>query len=391
MSITVNAHQLGLLIDKTIAHIGDETIKVLHGIHLDVDGRYLYAVASDRYTLAAARYQLNHDDTAQEPWARLIPGTILTALREWVRGHHGGVSITIEADEDTVAFNSPQATFSVTTDRGLEFPDWRGILRTLTEHAADEAPFPAFDSSKLAKFGSADSFFRIRVTTDETAALLIAEDFIGAVMPARFSGLSPVSVENFDKARDLWQWTLATGGSGTDMDTAMPKAVPNTDGAPDTVRDAGAGLLQEVLNSTSDLHDVDYHTDNELWIANIRIGCAAWVAYRYLDALHQADPRLAQEIVADVAEQLDCGEIGEWAWGTAESAGFDPEQWRENHSKAVIARREKRAPEWAERLAMGLNVAKAAGIGFRVEDNPHVVYDEQAEQWTAVQPKTAAA
>ena len=391
MSITVNAHQLGLLLDKTIAHIGDETIKVLHGIQLDVDGRYLYTVASDRYTLAAARYQLHHDDTAQEPWARLIPGTSLKALREWTASHQGAVDITIQVDEDAVVFDSPQATFSVTTDRSLEFPDWRGILHTLTEHAVDEAPFPAFDSSKLAKFGSAEGYFRVRVTTDETAALLIAEDFIGAVMPARFSGLSPISVETFDKARDLWQWTLAAGGKGIVMETSMPEAEPPAYEAPKTVREAGGGLLQEVLNSTDDLHAADYHADRELWDANLRIGCAAWIAYRYLDALNQADPRLARQTVADVAEQLDSGEIGEWAWDAAESAGFDPQQWQNEHTEAVTALRQKRAPEWAERLAMGLNVAKAAGIGIRVEGNPHVIYDEQIEQWTAVQPESAKA
>ncbi|MBB4984963.1 hypothetical protein [Streptomyces nymphaeiformis] len=389
MSITINAHQLGLLIDKTIAHIGDETIKPLHGIRLDADGRYLYTVASDRYTLAAARYQLNHGDTAQEPWACTIPGTSLTALREWIRGHKGAVDIAIEPRKDAVAFDSTQASFSIAVDRGLEFPDWRGILRTLTEHAADETPFPAFDSTKLAKFGSAEGYFRLRVTTDEAAALLIAEDFIGAVMPARFSGLGPISVETFDKARDLWQWTLAAGGKGIDMETSMPEAEPPAYEAPKTVREAGGGLLQEVLNSTDDLHAADYHADRDLWDANIRIGCAAWIAYRYLDALNQADPRLARQTVADVAEQLDSGEIGEWAWDAAESAGFDPQQWQNEHTEAVTALRQKRAPEWAERLAMGLNVAKNAGIGFRVDDNPHVVYDEQAEQWTAVKPETA--
>lgn len=391
MSISVNAHQLGLLIDKTIAHIGDETIKSLHGIRFDVDGRYLYAVASDRYTLAVARYKLDHGDTAQEPWACTIPGTSLKALREWTASHKGAAPIKIRDDEDAVVFHSQQATLSVTVDRSLEFPDWRGLLRTITEYAVEERPFPAFDSSKLARFGSTEDYFRVRVSADEKAALLVSEDFIGAVMPARFSGLSPVSVETFEKARELWEWTLSAGGKAIEMDTAMPKPAPNVDGAPDTVREAGAVLLQEVLNSTSDLHSVDYKSENELWIANIRIGCTAWVAYRYLDALHQADPRLAQQTVADVAEQLDSGEIGEWAWDMAESAGFDPEQWQNEHAKVVAARQEKKAPEWAERLAMGLNVAQAAGIGFRLEDNPHVVYDEQAEAWTAVKPETAKA
>ena len=390
MSITINAHQLGLLIDKTINHIGDEAIKPLHGIRLDVDGRYLYTVASDRYTLAVARYRLNHGDTAQEPWACTIPADSLRALREWTASRKGGINVTIQLNDAVVTFGSEQATFSVSVDRGLEFPDWRGLIRTITEYAAEDQPFPAFAGAMLARFGNAEDYFRVRVAADQKAALLVSEDFIGAVMPARFAGLGPVTVETLDKARDLWQWTLAAGGKGVDMETAMPEAEPPAYEAPKTVRDAGGGLLQEVLNSTDDLRAADYDAERDLWNANIRIGCAAWIAYRYLDALNQADPRLAQQTVADVAEELDAGEIAEWAWDKAESAGFNPEKWQSEHAAAMADWRAKRAPEWAERFAMGLNVAKAAGIGFRVEDNPHVVYDEQAERWTAVKPASAA-
>ncbi|MFE0650996.1 hypothetical protein ACFVZH_20645 [Streptomyces sp. NPDC059534] len=391
MSISINAHQLGLLINKTIGHIGDETIKPLHGIRLDVDGRYLYAVASDRYTLAAARYQLSHDDTAQEPWACTIPGTSLKALREWTAGHKGGIDITIQVADNVATFSSKQATFSVTVDPSLEFPDWRGLFRTITEHAVEERLFPAFDSDKLARFGSAEGFLRVRVTADEKAALLVAEDFIGAMMPARYSGLSPISIETFEKARELWGWSLSAGGKGIDMATAMPEADQPATGAVRTVPAAGEESLREVLRATWDLHDVDYHADGDLWFAYIRVAVANWIAFRYLDALHQVDPRAARRVVEDTAEQLDSGEIGEWAWDTAEQAGHDPQQWENEHRNAVAAHREKQAPEWAERLATGLNAAKCAGVGFRVDDNPHVIYDEQAEQWTAVKPETAKA
>ncbi|MFE0647439.1 hypothetical protein ACFVZH_02460 [Streptomyces sp. NPDC059534] len=391
MSITVNAHQLGLLIDKTIAHIGDETIKPLHGIRLDVDGRYLYAVASDRYTLAAARYKLNHDDTAQEPWACTIPGTSLKALREWTAGHKGGIDIGIQLDDNVATFNSAQATFSVNVDCGLEFPDWRGLIHTMTEYAVEEQPFPSFNSSMLARFGNAESYLHVRLTADRKAALLVSEDFIGAVMPTDSRGLGPVSLETFEKARDLWQWTLAAGGKGVEMDTAMPKPDQPATGAVRTVPAAGEESLREVLRATWDLHDVDYHADGDLWFAYIRVAVANWIAFRYLDALHQVDPRAARQVVEDTAEQLDSGEIGEWAWDTAKQAGHDPQQWENEHRNAVAAHREKQPPEWAERLATGLNAAKGADIGFHVDDNPHVVYDEQAEQWTAVKPETAKA
>lgn len=389
MSVTINAHQLGRLIDKTIDHIGDEGIEALHGIRFDADARYLHTVASDRYTLATARYQLNHDDTKQEPWARTLPANYLPALRTWLSSHKGAAWITVDTSEDRLVFSSPQATYSVTVNLGLEFPEWRGVLRTIAAATTEGEPFPALNARLLARFGATEDILRLRVTSDRQAALLVGEDFMAAMMPSRFTGVGPVKEETLASVRDLWQWTLAAGERGVDMETAIPKparADGTSDGAPRTVPATAEELLREVLNSTWDLRDADYYGDNKLWFAYIRVSVANWAAYRYLDALYQADPRAAREAVESTADQLDSGEIGEWAWDMAKQAGHDPEQWDVERANALAKRKAKKAPDWAERLAQGLNAAKAAGIGFRVEDNPHVAFDEQTEQWSAVPP-----
>jgi hypothetical protein len=388
LSVTINAHQLGLLIDKTSNHMGSEDIEQLHGIRLDVDARYLHAVASDRYTLAVARYGLNHDDTDQEPWARTIPGEHLPALREWVGSHKGAAWITIEAGEDRLVFDSPQTTYSVAVTRGQEYPDWRGILRTLTENTVDSEPFPAFRTPYLVRFGTTENILRVRLTADMKAALLFGEDFIGAVMPARYAGIAPAEQETFATAFDAWRWTLAAGAKGVDMaDLPMPE--PYRYEATKDVSETTEGLLQEVLHSGNELHDTDYKADHALWDAYIRIGAVAWMAYRYLDALHNVDPRAARKVVEDTAEQLDSGEIGEWAWDSAEEAGFDPKKWDDDYEKAVADQRAKSAPEWAVRMAKGLNEARLAGIEVRVDDNPHVTFDAEAEEWVAVKPQPA--
>src|SRR5690606_1711169 len=108
LSVTINAHQLGRLIDKTISHMGSEYVEPLHGIRLDVDSKYVYAVASDRYTIAVARYQLNHADQQQEPWARTIPAEYLRSLREWIQSMKGAGLITISTAKDRLIFEGPQ-------------------------------------------------------------------------------------------------------------------------------------------------------------------------------------------------------------------------------------------------------------------------------------------
>jgi hypothetical protein len=389
VTATINAHQLGQLIDKTIDHAADDHIEQLHGIRIDVDTRYLYAVASDRYTMAVARYLLDSDDQDGQPWARTIPGNQLKALREWVSTMKGAEPVTISTSEDRLLFEGRHSTFSVMVNTTLEFPNWRGILRNLTKQTTDGEPFPAYNSMFLGRFASTENIVRVRVTADHQAALLYGEDFIGAIMPVRLTDIGQAKVKTYSDARDLWLWTLAAGSKDADM-ASLPKPDHSSSfEAPKDVHTELAALLEEVLRSGSDLSETDYSTDRDLWDAHIRIGVANWLAYRYLDALYHVDPRVARKVVADTAEQLDSGEIGEWAWDAAEEAGHDPRKWDEDYANARAEQRAKRAPEWATRLALGLNVARAAGIGFRVEDNPHVVFDETDNEWVAVQPTPA--
>ena len=393
MTVTINAHQLGRLIDQTIGHIGSEDIEPLHGIRLDVDANFLYAVASDRYTLAAARYRLNHDEQGGQPFARTIPAPYLRTLREWISSHLGSLPITITPDDTSVEFAGPHLKLSIPTAPSLTFPNWRGLFRGIAEQANEDAPFPAVQSQYLSRWADTGHILRVRVSADLKAVLLFGEDFIGAMMPARYAGVGPVTDETFDSARSLWKDVLAADGETADMATDMPTEDPHAPRheATKDVRETGEGLLQEVLRSQRDVTEADYDDDRDLWMAHIRITVANWMAYRYLDALHTADPRLAATVVADVAEQLDAGEIGEWAWDIAEESGYKPQQWHDDYEKAVAEKNAKSAPLWAERLAAGLNAARMARITFTVEPNEHVVYDEKAEQWAAVKPEPAAA
>lgn len=386
MSVTINAHQLKLLIDKTVNHIGYEDLEPLHGIRLDVDSQYLYAVATDRFTIAAARYRLDHGDQNQEPWARLIPATQLRTLREWIDTMKGAEYITVSTAENRLVFDGPLADLTITTDTSLEFPDWRGLLRGIAAQTVDGEPFPALNPGFLQRWSAAGQSLRTRVTADRKAVLFFGEDFIGAQMPSTGGSVGPAKEQTFESAHSLWLWTLAAGATGIDM-ASLPQPEPNNYEAPKSIEETSEGLLREVLRSTRDVTDTDYETDRDLWHAHIRIAVANWMAYRYLDALRNVDPREAQDVVGDVAEQLDSGEIGEWAWDVAEQAGHKPQQWQDEYEKAVAEQNAKTAPAWAERLAMALNAARLADIGFRVDPNAHVAFDEPTGQWAAVKPQ----
>ncbi|MFD5910299.1 hypothetical protein ACFWHL_16430 [Streptomyces massasporeus] len=388
MSVTINAHQLKLLLDQTADHMGHDGIEQLHGIRLDVDSQYLYAVASDRYTLAAARYRLNDGDQNQEPWARLIPGDFIPSLRQWVDSMKGATYITIKTDEDRLVFSGPRTDLNVAVLLGLEYPDWRGLLRSIAAQTVEGEPFPALNTDYLPRWSAIRQSLRVRVTADRKAVLFFGENFIGAQMPTHGGGIGPAKDQTFEAAHDLWLWTLAAGAKDVDM-ASLPQPEPSRFEAPRDISETAANLLRGVLDSTSNAFNCDFDGDRDAWYAHIRSGVANWRAFRYLDALAKVDPRVAAKVVADTAEELDDGALGEWAWDVAEKAGHNPKKWDEDYENALRERAAEKPPLWATRLATGLNAAKNAGISFRVEDNPHVTFDAEAGEWKAVKPAPA--
>ncbi|CAM5390201.1 hypothetical protein STENM36S_06311 [Streptomyces tendae] len=345
MSVTINAHQLKLLLDKTIDHMGSEYVEPLHGIRLDVDARYIYAVATDRYTIAAARYRLNQDDQNQEPWAVTIPAENLRALREWIHGLQGAGLITISTAKGRLFFEGPQTDLSIAINTALEFPDWRGILRKQVDQAADGETFPALNPGMLTRF-NIGGMIRARITGDEKPLLVFSEDFLGAQMPARYAGVYPAKEETFDGAQQSWLWTLSAGSKDATADGAAyeedrPRYEVTTD-----IRETGEVLLQQALRSTWDMHGKSAENPQE-FLNHCLTAINAWAAFRYLNALHSVDPRAAADVVAEMAGEFESGEIGEFAWDAAEKAGFTPQKWHDDYEAAM----EKSAAEATDTAA----------------------------------------
>ncbi|MFF8918391.1 hypothetical protein ACF08M_35095 [Streptomyces sp. NPDC015032] len=338
MSVTINAHQLGRLISRTVDHVDDDDrTPALHGIRLEADATFLYAAATDRYTIAAARYRHHspgnehQDDTdtnAIVPFARTLPTAALPALREWINTVPSHDPVTVAPDGDRLRFTSTSGEINIAVNPDAEFIDWRGLLRGISEQTpetgADTAPvFPALDTQLQARWKNADTVVRVRTTGDRQPLLVAGEDFLGAQMPCRARHDSDTLI-TLDDVRAAWHDTLTTSPAIT-PNAALPTPPRSHHEAPGTVGDATEELLKQVLRSTQ--HMIEAERADELFAAHATAGVMAWAAYRYLDALRTADPHLAAAVVAETAEQLDDGAIGEWAWDAAEAAGHDPQKW----------------------------------------------------------------
>ncbi|MFJ3817791.1 hypothetical protein [Streptomyces sp. NPDC090056] len=338
MSATLNAHQFGRLLERTAGHIADESIPRLHGVRLETDDTFLYAIASDRYTLAVARYR--HHGLTSAPFARTLPARALASLRHWAADQPGGDPVTVTLAENRIRFTSPQGELGVGVDDSREYFGWRGVLRGVIDQlpADAEDPFPVFDTRLLARWTGADHYLRLRVTADRQGALLVGEDFLGAQMPvrSRHDGFDTGLADDLDQARTLWDDALGDAPAAA-MPDSMPAVRHPSHDASRAVAETAEGLLRQTLSSTHDLIQ-ETNISPAAVAAHASSGVTAWMAFRYLEALHHADPKLAVRIVTETAEQLDDGALGEFAYDAAAGAGYNPEEWQEELEAHKAAR-----------------------------------------------------
>ncbi|MGY3341042.1 hypothetical protein ACVW0K_007235 [Streptomyces filamentosus] len=336
MPVTLNAHQFARLIDRTADHIGDATLPVLNGVRVEADAEHLYAVATDRYTLAAARYR--HHGLDGEAFARTIPARALPALRRWLTDQPGSAPVTLTHADGKLRFTAEAGEMTLTTDDAQDYIGWRGLLRDILaattdrpkgDADGDQEDLPVLDARLLTRFTTAGTYLRIR--TGPGPALLVGEDFLGAQSPvrSRHEGFGAGTDDTLGGVRALWK----TGLTDPDGHAAVPMPTPRHRDAPGTSAEAAEAFLRQTMVSTHDL--VEEIDSPRAVAAHAAAGASAWAAYRYLDALHRADPLLAAQVIAEVADELDDGALGEFAWDAAAKAGFDPQKWQDELDRAA--------------------------------------------------------
>lgn len=125
MAVTITAHQLGRLIGRMIDHISSEHTR-LYGLRLEADSTFLYAVASDRDTVAGAR--CSHQGLDGAPFAGTLLADCLESVREWIIAQPGSALVSVSITAGRMHFTAPRSELAVpATD--MPFSGWRGVLR----------------------------------------------------------------------------------------------------------------------------------------------------------------------------------------------------------------------------------------------------------------------
>ncbi|MGW8679570.1 DNA polymerase III subunit beta family protein [Streptomyces sp. NPDC055817] len=367
---TINAHKLQRLIKQTRPHVGlDDTLPAINGIRFECDGVHVHVLATDRYTFAAARVKVREET---DKWAITVSESDLGWFTAWLETHVGDTILSLKAGDDGLTIIDDRGTL-VVPGKDHTFPKWQGLFRAALEDASAAGGLISADTRMLARWMDADTYLRVWHTEPEKPLLFVGDDFLGLQMPARYSG------DVKDQATALANWFGSLGTSEAAEITAPPE--------PGAVAEMAESMLQRTLRSTSEMFGADLDTEagSAAFNAWVHSGIYAWSAYRLLQALKKADPDLAETTVRDLNEQLESGELGEWAWDEAEAIGHNPKAWQDEynaHLKKLAEEQAKtHAAQFGNRLASALNAATAAGINFRVEPNEHVGYDDQLGEW----------
>ncbi|WP_037605065.1 hypothetical protein [Streptacidiphilus rugosus] len=215
---TVTITGFAQLIARTWPHAyRDDTLPSINGVRVESDGRRLYAVASDRFTIAIARHDLDAD-SATEPWNAFLTASDLRAVKAITppRHHAKLTTLTWNPGRHVLAVTVGEHTLTLPdrTEQDAKFPKWRPIARdalAATPAMTDDLAVSAHHLAKFTKDPAVRDHTPLTVWGDDPhKPIVIAQgtDFLGLLMPIRrnpdgdwFSGHQAI--------RAAWTDTLA--------------------------------------------------------------------------------------------------------------------------------------------------------------------------------------
>lgn len=236
---TVSSRSLTRIIRQVIDHAGTDERSDLSVVRLESDGTHLFAVATDRHTLAVARELLDRElDPDPQPFSILLyprDAAHLAKIADGDEAFDDGLPFTAPPDFYTrllVSDGRPPivaAQVLVRKDGAAEYDDhacakfvpapdvvpydWRELVRGCLKSERGPASEMAFNPYLLARWKSSDIrplHFRFAGAYD--AVIVTGRDFIGVQLPVKPTDPS----ESFAGHYATWTAELAPKGVSVD-------------------------------------------------------------------------------------------------------------------------------------------------------------------------------
>ncbi|ARZ71189.1 hypothetical protein SMD11_5610 [Streptomyces albireticuli] len=182
------------------------------GLVLEADRIHLYAVATERHTLAIGRAEACHPT---QPWRAHIEATDAVSMGRFLDDTDPRDAVTLTHDEygedggPVLHLRSRHATLAVPLTGSDHFPDWRQIAAKALEEPPSKEPvcFTLHMLQRWAAVGERASFSHRGA---HRAVVVTADDFLGLHMPCR-TRTAPTP------ALDQWRQAITDTRKETDM------------------------------------------------------------------------------------------------------------------------------------------------------------------------------
>lgn len=200
--ITIADHTLSRLVAQTRPHVGNLVdAEGVQCITFDHDGRHLYAMATNRYTMAVSRTQLTGGD--DQPWHAIVHRTQLPELAAAVKLLDTD-TVQLERTDDQLILSGKRGhrvavDFSPFTQKPL---DWRKLLLPALEKPPVDTQM-AMDPKFFGAWKNLPKPLHMWSTGEGSLSLIAAADFLGAQMPIRREG------GDIELRRDIDLWLTA--------------------------------------------------------------------------------------------------------------------------------------------------------------------------------------
>lgn len=199
--ITIADHTLSRLVEQARPHMGaGYEPEAVQALNLDHDGQYLYAMATNRYTMAVARTRLING--TDEPWSAAISRVQVPELKAAIRllDHK---SITLELGDDQLILSGESGSrIAIDLLSTNSSHDWRKIMLPALEKKAASTRM-AMAPKYFGAWKNLPGPVEMWSTGENRIALIVAADFLGAQMPVRREG------EDATLRRELDSWKPA--------------------------------------------------------------------------------------------------------------------------------------------------------------------------------------
>lgn len=199
--ITIADRTLSRLVAQAKPHMGDRNdVEALQSISFDHDGTYLYAMATNRFTLGVARTQLLKGD--DEPWTAVVHRSQVPELGAAIR-LLDAKQVNVERTDDQLILSGESgsriAISLLKTKQGP--PSWRKYLLPQLDKAATAVQM-AMTPKYFGAWKDLPAPVQMWSVGEGKPTLIVAADFIGMQMPVRLRDSDDLTLR---RELDAWQ------------------------------------------------------------------------------------------------------------------------------------------------------------------------------------------